>query len=136
MYIKRINVKPMIVAPRGAILPENLGIPIIIEGTFMEKVFANQQERIAVCLLTTEELIALVEKPHLFGIDVIALVGVPGGRYDAVWSSYTAPLRRVSIETLDSEVKKILAEEQASSELQQTPRLPTDGSDDSVEFTE
>jgi len=107
MLIKRLNVKPMIVAPLGSILPGNLTIPAITEGTFLEKIDANMQQDIAVTLLTTEELIALVEKPHLFGIDVIALVGVPGGRYDAVWSSYIAPLRRISLETLDSEVKKL-----------------------------
>lgn len=109
MLIRRINVRPMIVVPSGVILPTNLNVPFINEGSFLEKVQASMEERVAITQLTTEELIALVEKPHLFGIDVIALVGVPGGRYDAVWSSYTAPLRRVSLETLEGEVKKILA---------------------------
>lgn len=107
MLIKRINVKPMIVCPMGSILPQNITAPVIAEGTFLEKITANNAEQIAIVLLTTEELIALVEKPHLFGIDVIALVGVPGGRYDAVWSTYVAPLRRVSLETLDAEIQKI-----------------------------
>lgn len=109
MFIKRLNVKPMIVCPIGAILPANITIPVITEGTFLEKVHANMEHKIAIVILTTEELIALVEKPHLFGIDVIALVGVPGGRYDAIWSTYVAPLRRISLETLDAEVKTIEA---------------------------
>lgn len=109
MFIRRINVKPVIAVPRGSILPATLEVPVIQEGTFLEKMVANMDQKIAVVMLTTEELIVLVERPHLFGIDVIALVGVPGGRYDAVWSNYIAPLRRVSLETLDAEVKKILA---------------------------
>lgn len=108
--IRRVNVKPMIVVPTGAILPANLGIPVITEGSFLEKIVANNSEKVAIVSLTVEELIALVEKPHLFGIDVVALVGVPGGRYDAVWSSYVAPLRRVSLDTLQAEIKRILAE--------------------------
>lgn len=118
MFIKRINVKPMIVCPVGSILPENLTIPKVDQGTFLEKVQASMDHPICVTLLTTEELIALVEKPHLFGIDAIALIGVPGGRYDAVWSSYVAPLRRVSLETLDAEVKKI----QAANDAPPVPR--------------
>jgi len=107
-FQRRINVKPVIAVPQGSILPENLEIPIISEGTFIEKLVANAAEKIAVMVLSTEELIALVEKPHLFGVDVLALVGVPGGRYDAVWSTYIAPLKRVSLETLESELRKIV----------------------------
>lgn len=121
-FIRRINVKPMIVAPQGSILPTNLGVPIISEGTFLEKIVANNSHDVAIALLTVEELIALVEKPHLFGIDVVALVGVPGGRYDAVWSSYVAPLRRVSLDTLPAELKKIQA--QVAQLTEPPPPLP------------
>lgn len=110
MFTRRIiKMKPIIAVPKGAIIPANIEVPIITEGTFIEKLVENAQHVIAIVQLTTEELIALVEKPHLFGVDVIALVGVPGGKYDAVWSSYTAPLRRVSLDTLDGEVKTVMA---------------------------
>lgn len=112
MFARRAQVKPVIAVPVGAILPDNLGVPVITEGTFLEKLAANSAEKIAIVALTTEELIALVEKPHLFGTDVVALVGAPGGRYDAVWSSYIAPLRRISLETLNGEIKKILEHQQ------------------------
>lgn len=102
--------KPVIAVPRGTILPGTLEVPVITDGTFIEKLVENSKHPIAIMALTTEELIALVEKPHLFGVDVVALVGAPGGRYDAVWSSYIAPLRRLSLETLDAEIKKILAQ--------------------------
>lgn len=125
MFIKRINVKPMIVCPMGSILPESLPIPKIAEGTFLEKIHASLEQEICVTMLTTEELIALVEKPHLFGIDAIALIGAPGGRYDAIWSSYVAPLRRVSLDTLDAEVKKIL-EHTAKEHAQPRPRSIVD----------
>lgn len=114
-----IKMKPIIAVPRGAIVPANIEVPLITEGTFIEKLVQNTEHIIAIAQLTTEELIALVEKPHLFGVDVIALVGVPGGKYDAVWSSYTAPLRRVSLDTLDGEIKTVMA--QAAAE----PRKPT-----------
>lgn len=121
--------KPVIAVPVGAILPVDLSVPTIVEGSFLEKMFANMQEKVAVMVLTTEELIALVEKPHLFGTDVIALVGVPGGRYDAVWSSYVAPLKRLSLETFEGEVAKILANAEAVNDaLDKSPhamRLPT-----------
>lgn len=101
--------KPVLAVPKGAIIPANVEVPVITEGTFIEKLVENSSHVIAIVQLSTEELVALVEKPHLFGIDVIALVGVPGGKYDAVWSSYTAPLRRVSLDTLDAEVKAVMA---------------------------
>lgn len=134
-FIRRVNVKPVIAVPKGSILPATLEVPVIAEGTFLEKMFANLEPRIAVVVLTTEELIVLVEKPHLFGIDVIALVGVPGGRYDAIWSSYTAPLKRVSLETLEAEVRKILdTPEPPDSKPRFAPRLPADqGGEDEPE---
>lgn len=108
MFIRKLKMKPVIAVPKGSILPANLPVPIIETGTFIEKLVANSAEKLAIVMLSTEELICLVEKPHLFGIDVVALVGVPGGRYDAIWSTYIAPLRRLSLETLDAEVRKIL----------------------------
>jgi hypothetical protein len=127
MLTRRINVKPVIAVPKGSILPGTLEIPVITEGTFLEKMYANLDHRIAIVVLTTEELIVLVEKPHLFGIDVIALVGVPGGRYDAVWSSYVAPLKRISLDTLSAEVKKILeVTEVDSTKAAHSPRVPDD----------
>lgn len=117
--------KPVIAVPKGSILPANLEVPVISEGTFLEKMFANLEHRIAIVVLSTEELIVLVEKPHLFGIDVVALIGVPGGRYDAVWSSYVAPLKRISLDTMSSEVKKILeATEADATKAAHVPRVP------------
>lgn len=108
MFTRRTyKMKPIIAVPKGSIVPAGIDVPLISEGTFLEKLWANTEHQIAIMLLTTEELIALVEKPHLFGIDVIALVGVPGGRYDAIWSQYIAPLRRVSLDTLDAEVQSL-----------------------------
>lgn len=128
MFTRRINVKPVIAVPVGSILPENLEVPVIKEGSFLEKLVANAQEKIAIVVLSTEELIALVEKPHLFGTDVVALVGVPGGRYDAVWSSYVAPLRRLSLDTLGAEVRRILdATSKASAiPVAKAPTVPHD----------
>lgn len=128
---KRLNMKPIIAVPKGAIIPANVDVPVITEGSFVEKIVENANHVIAIVQLSTEELICLVEKPHLFGIDVIALVGVPGGKYDAVWSSYTAPLRRVSLDTLDAEVKAVMA--RASAEPTRhgpvTPVVPQDDED-------
>lgn len=125
MLTRRINVKPVIAVPKGSILPANLEVPVIADGTFLEKMFANLEHRIAIVVLSTEELIVLVEKPHLFGIDVVALIGVPGGRYDAVWSSYVAPLKRISLDTMSAEVKRILeATEVDASKSAHTPHVP------------
>lgn len=128
--IRRIKVKPVIAVPKGSILPADIECPLILEGTFLEKMWANAAERVAIVMLSTEELIVLVEKPHLFGIDVIALVGVPGGRYDAVWSSYIAPLQRVSLDTLHGELQKILKATEdttpAEDKALHSPRLPLD----------
>lgn len=122
-FNRRLNVKPVIAVPRGAILPADLDVPIITEGSFLEKMYENMQHKVALVVLTTEELIVLVEKPHLFGLDVIALVGVPGGRYDAVWSSYIAPLKRVSLDTLKGELRKIVETAPDTPETQ--AHLPT-----------
>lgn len=131
-----IKMKPIIAVPKGAIVPANIEVPVITEGTFIEKLVENASHIISIVQLSTEELIALVEKPHLFGVDVIALVGVPGGRYDAVWSSYTAPLRRVSLDTLDSEVKAVLAKAAAEPRLdRKVPPVAPEG-DDEIEVLE
>lgn len=132
--------KPVIAVPRGAIVPANIEVPFINEGTFVEKLVANTEHVIAIVQLTTEELIALVEKPHLFGVDVIALVGVPGGKYDAVWSSYTAPLRRVSLDTLDAEIKAVMAKHSATpsehAHKKVQPAVPKRDDDDEEMVTE
>lgn len=123
--------KPVIAVPRGSILPTDLDVPVITEGSFLEKMYENMQHKVALVVLTTEELIVLVEKPHLFGLDVIALVGVPGGRYDAVWSSYIAPLKRVSLDTLKGELRKILEANQSRDQDEDSaPRLPESGARD------
>jgi len=109
MFTRRKQVKPVIAVPVGAVMPADLPVPYITDGSFLEKLSQNTEHPITIVQLTVEELIALVEKPHLFGIDVIGLVGVPGGRYDAVWSSYIAPLKRVSLDTLKGELTKLLA---------------------------
>lgn len=126
-FTRRLNVKPVIAVPRGSILPTDLDVPVITEGTFLEKMYENMQHKVALVILTTEELIVLVEKPHLFGLDVIALVGVPGGRYDAVWSSYIAPLKRVSLDTLKGELRKILEADSVSDPAAATAHLPDEG---------
>lgn len=129
MFIRRTTpMKPVIAVPKGAIVPSNIDVPLIEDGTFIDKLVENGQQQIAVISLTTEELIALVEKPHLFGLDVIALVGVPGGRYDAIWSSYIAPLRRVSLDTLDAEIQAIrkTAVNDPDPEPKVTPAVPAD----------
>lgn len=141
MFIRRsVKMKPVIAVPRGAIVPANIEVPFVNEGTFIEKLVANTEHVIAIVQLTTEELIALVEKPHLFGVDVIALVGVPGGKYDAVWSSYTAPLRRVSLDTLDAEIKAVMAKHSATSServhKQVQPTLPEQDDDNEGMVTE
>lgn len=130
MLIRRVPMKPVIAVPKGAILPSTIEIPVITDGTFVEKLVANAEHRIAIVALSTEELIALVEKPHLFGVDVVALVGVPGGRYDAIWSSYIAPLRRLSLDTLDAEVKKILAQPEDPAATKVPPAAPATTDDD------
>lgn len=129
-----VKMKPVIAVPRGSIVPANIEVPVITEGTFVEKLVENGQHIISIVQLTTEELIVLVEKPHLFGVDVIALVGVPGGKYDAIWSSYTAPLRRVSLDTLDAEVKAVLAKAAAEPrrDTKVPPTVPDDDNDDEV----
>lgn len=103
-----MELKPVIAVPADALVPADIGIPFIHEGTFLEKLNANNAAPVAILGLTVEELIALVEKPHLFGTDVIALTGLPGARYDAVWSSYIAPLRRLTLESFGPELKKIM----------------------------
>lgn len=103
-----MDLKPVIAVPVDALVPADIGIPFINEGSFLEKLNANNAEDVSILGLTVEELIALVEKPHLFGTDVIALTGLPGARYDAVWSSYIAPLRRLTLESFKPELKKIM----------------------------
>lgn len=136
MFTRRMyKMKPVIAVPKGSIVPAGIDVPVIADGTFIEKLVANGEHQIAILMLTTEELIALVEKPHLFGIDVIALVGVPGGRYDAVWSQYIAPLRRVSLDTLDAEVqalRKLAVEEGQAAAPKVRTAVPENDDDESV----
>lgn len=137
MFIRKQPMKPVIAVPTQAILPEDLPIPVIREGSFLDKLIENREHSVAIMMLTVEELIALVSKPQLFGLDVIALVGVPGGRYDAVWSSYIAALRRVSLDTLEAEVSRIEKEAPPSSgsnPLDRPDTSPTDKSDDDEVF--
>lgn len=131
-----VRMKPVIAVPKGSIVPVNIEVPVITDGTFIEKLVANTEHVIAIVMLTTEELIALVEKPHLFGVDVIALVGVPGGKYDAVWSSYTAPLRRVSLDTLDAEIKTVMAANSAQAQAAQKvrPNVPPSSENEGDDF--
>lgn len=134
------STKPLIAVPEGSILPTDLPVTVIpAEHTFIEKLVLCDEADIAVAVLELEELVALVEKPHLFGLDVIGLIGVPGGKYDAVWGMYMTPLRRVTLDTLRGEVEKILAAEHKGKDkipdreppLRTLPKeVPDDGDDD------
>lgn len=121
--------RPIFVMPSGSILPDNIGLQLVDDGPFLSKLWQASELDMPAMRLTSEELVALVEKPHLFGLDLISIAAIPGGRYDVVWSTYTAALRRVTLDTLAGEleqIKKQLADRPLETEPQASKSIEAD----------
>lgn len=89
----------LIVIPAGAIVPEEVTIPIAPKGDFIERIAAGRDKAV-ILEVTTRELQALVEYRDLFDVECTAVIGLHGAMYNTIWNTYVSTMKRTTIDNL------------------------------------
>lgn len=97
----------IILIPVGAIVPEEIRIPIAPKGDVIERIAAGR-DRPVILEVTTRELQALVEYRDLFDVECVAVIGLHGAMYNTIWNTYVSTMKRTTVDNLLSEQAKEL----------------------------
>lgn len=92
----------LILIPVGAIVPEEIRIPIAPKGDVIERIAAGR-ERPVILEVTTRELQALVEYRDLFDVECVAVIGLHGAMYNTIWNTYVSTMKRTTVDNLLSD---------------------------------
>lgn len=89
----------LILIPNGAIVPEEIRIPIAPKGDVIERIMAGR-DRPVILEVTTRELQALVEYRDLFDAECTAVIGLHGAMYNTIWNTYVSTMKRTTVDNL------------------------------------
>lgn len=89
----------IILIPTGAIVPEEITIPIAPKGDFVERISAGRDQPV-IMEVNSRELQALVEYRDLLDVDITAVVGLHGAMYNTIWNTYVSTMRRTTVDAL------------------------------------
>lgn len=89
----------LIVIPQGAIVPEEITIPIAPKGDIIERIAAGRDKPV-ILEVTTRELQALVEYRDLFDVECTAVIGLHGAMYNTIWNTYVSTMKRTTVDNL------------------------------------
>lgn len=92
----------IILIPTGAIVPEEIKIPIAPKGDFIERVSSGREQPV-IMEVNSRELQALVEYRDLFNVDITAVIGLHGAMYNTIWNTYVSTMRRTTVDALIAE---------------------------------
>lgn len=92
----------IILIPTGAIVPEEITIPVAPKGDFIERVSSGQEHPV-IMEVNSRELQALVEYRDLFDVDITAVIGLHGAMYNTIWNTYVSTMRRTTVDALIAE---------------------------------
>lgn len=93
----------IILVPEKAVVPEDIGFPVVDTGDIIEKIYAGREQEVIVPV-NTRELQLLVEYRDLFSVEVRAVIGLTGAMYNTIWNTYISTMKRVTLDNLKSEV--------------------------------
>lgn len=89
----------LILIPTGAIVPEEIRIPIAPKGDVIERIAAGREHPV-ILEVTTRELQALVEYRDLFDVECTAVIGLHGAMYNTIWNTYVSTMKRTTVDNL------------------------------------
>lgn len=89
----------IILIPTGAIVPEEIIIPIAPKGDFVERISAGRDQPV-IMEVNSRELQALVEYRDLLDVDITAVIGLHGAMYNTIWNTYVSTMRRTTVDAL------------------------------------
>lgn len=89
----------IILIPTGAIVPEEITIPIAPKGDFVERISAGRDQPV-IMEVNSRELQALVEYRDLLDVDITAVIGLHGAMYNTIWNTYVSTMRRTTVDAL------------------------------------
>lgn len=92
----------LILIPVGAIVPEEIRIPVAPKGDVIERIAAGREHPV-ILEVTTRELQALVEYRDLFDVECTAVIGLHGAMYNTIWNTYVSTMKRTTIDNLLTE---------------------------------
>lgn len=92
----------LILIPTGAIMPEEIRIPVAPKGDVIERIAAGREHPV-ILEVTTRELQALVEYRDLFDIECTAVIGLHGAMYNTIWNTYVSTMKRTTVDNLLTE---------------------------------
>lgn len=92
----------LILVPEKAVIPEDIGFPVKLDGDIIAKIHASETEEIIVPV-NTRELQMLVEYRDLFHVEIRAVIGLTGAMYNTIWNTYVSTMKRVTVDNLKTE---------------------------------
>jgi len=97
--------RKIIIIPVKAVLPEGVTIPVVSEGSFIDRLYEATDKEI-ILPVTTRELQLLIEYRDLLDIDIRAVIGLTGTMYNTIWNTYISTLTRITTDNLLYESKE------------------------------
>lgn len=89
----------IILIPTGAIVPEEITIPLAPKGDFIERISAGLDQPVII-EVNSRELQCLVEYRDLLDVDITAVIGLHGAMYNTIWNTYVSTMRRTTVDAL------------------------------------
>lgn len=89
----------LILIPVGAIVPEEITVPIAPKGDIIERISAGRDKPV-ILEVTTRELQALVEYRDLFDVECTAVIGLHGAMYNTIWNTYVSTMKRTTVDNI------------------------------------
>lgn len=92
----------LILIPAGAVVPEEIRIPVAPKGDIIERIMAGRDKPV-ILEVSTRELQALVEYRDLFDVECVAVIGLHGAMYNTIWNTYVSTMKRTTVDNLLSQ---------------------------------
>jgi len=96
----------LIIAPEKAIIPEDIGFPVIEADNLVEKIYAGKGQEVIVAV-NSRELQLLVEYRDIMHVEVRAIIGLTGALYNTIWNTYVSTMKRVTVDNLRTEAQEL-----------------------------
>lgn len=96
----------LIIAPEKAVIPEDVGFPVIEADNLIEKIYASKDQEVVISV-NSRELQLLVEYRDILHVEVRAIIGLTGALYNTIWNTYVSTMKRVTVDNLRTESQEL-----------------------------
>jgi hypothetical protein len=93
----------IILAPKGASIPDDIGFPVVTDGDIIERIAACRDQE-TIITASPRELQFMVEyRDLLVSSKLRAIIGLKGAVYNTVWNMYVSTMERTTVDALTAE---------------------------------